>query len=195
MMRLILLLVYLSLAFMGSSQDEIALSDGQLFINRKKIGLTTNKAELDMAMDSKGKHALLIKTYDPNTRLTDDTKHHTFTYKDQAVKFELSAPGYKMEEVVIRLHMEPLYDLPKRLQKRTYPVYQGSVKIGNVLLSQHITTDSVDSLFNAADIITKSVTLTNNYSVPYVLIKHNDWLIKLVFSIASNKIKYIVLQR
>lgn len=90
--------------------------------------------------------------------------------------------------------MEPLYDLPKRLQKRTYPMYQGSVRIGDVLLNQHVTTDNVDSLFNAADIITKSVTRTNNYSVPYLLVKHNDWLIKLVFSIASNKIKYIVLQ-
>lgn len=73
-------------------------------------------------------------------------------------------------------------------------MYQGSVRIGDVLLNQHVTTDNVDSLFNAADIITKSVTRTNNYSVPYLLVKHNDWLIKLVFSIASNKIKYIVLQ-
>lgn len=59
--RLLLLLVYLSLAFTGLSQDEIALADGQLFVNKKKIGLTTNKVKLDMAMGSKGKYALLIK--------------------------------------------------------------------------------------------------------------------------------------
>lgn len=72
--------------------------------------------------------------------------------------------------------------------------YQGSIKIGEVLLNQWITTENVTSLFDAKDIIAKEIRCINNHAVPFMLIKYHDWLVELVFSITGNQLKTVVLR-
>lgn len=190
-MRTIILLTYLLLSLSVFSQSEIILSDGVLKINNHVITDPSNKQAIDQAIGTSGRHQLIIKTHKEGVKLENDTKHHVLTYKEKAIKVELSAPGYKFEEVLVRMSIEPLHDLPRRLQKKPFVLYQGIVQIGEAKLNNQLRFEQIDSVFNPADIIMKGNKVFNKKTVPYALIKHQDWLIELMFSYESSLIKYV----
>ena len=176
------------------SQQTIALVNGELLINQIPITVKTNKLLLDEAMHSKSVYRFITSSYDPNNRTVDPTNFYQALYKESALAFRLSAPKQEIEEIVIRMNMEPLFDLPKRLQKRAYALYQGEIKIGNVLLNRQVTTENVDTVFDSKDILSKEVKCIGNHPVPYMLVRHQDWLVELVFCITSNQLKTVVLK-
>ncbi len=189
-----LLFLFLFIPAIIFSQQTIALVNGELLINQIPIAVKTNKLLLDKAMHSKSVYRFITSSYDPNNRTVDPTNFYQALYKESALAFRLSAPKQEIEEIVIRMNMEPLFDLPKRLQKRTYAFYQGEIKIGNVLLNRQVTTENVDTLFDSKDILSKEVKCIGNHPVPYILVRHQDWLVELVFCITSNQLKTVILK-
>lgn len=146
---------------------------------------------IDDAIGAKGKYRFLIRTHEQGKKLENDTKHHMLIYKEEAVSVSLSAPGYQVEEVLIQMSIEPKHDLPNRLRNKKHVLYQGVVQIGDAKLTPELTYDNIDRLFNPADIIMKGNRVVNKKTVPYAIIKQNDWLIELMFSYESNLIKFI----
>ncbi len=177
-----------------NGQTKIVLKDGQLWVNNTAVTIKTNQLQLDQAMNSKSVNRYITSTYNPSTNSIDPINYYQVLYKESAITFRLSAPEKEIEEIVIRLRMEPLFDLPKRLQKRTYAMYQGNITIGNVVLNQQITTETINNLFDAKDIIVKEVRCIGNHPVPYMVVRNGDWLVELVFSITSNQLKNVVLK-
>lgn len=193
-MRIPLLFSWLLLSMIVNGQTKIVLKDGQLWVNNTAVTIKTNQLQLDQAMNSKSVNRYITSTYNPSTNSIDPINYYQVLYKESAITFRLSAPEKEIEEIVIRLRMEPLFDLPKRLQKRTYAMYQGNITIGNVVLNQQITTETVNNLFDAKDIIVKEVRCIGNHPVPYMVVRNGDWLVELVFSITSNQLKNVVLK-
>lgn len=193
-MRIPLLFSWLLLSMIVNGQSEILLKDGQLWVNNKAVSIKTNQPQLDQAMGMKSVNRYITSTYNSSTNSIDPTNYYQVLYKESAIAFRLSAPEKEIEEIVIRLHMEPLFDLPKRLQKRTYPLYQGNITIGNTILNQQVTTATVHTLFDPKDILVKEVRCIGNHPVPYMVVRHHDWLVELVFSITSNQLKNVVLK-
>nr|WP_294988711.1 hypothetical protein [uncultured Sediminibacterium sp.] len=190
-MRLIFLFTTILTFLSGYSQNKIELSEGTLLINNKPISNPANKAMIDDAIGAKGKYRFLIRTHEQGKKLENDTKHHMLIYKEEAVSVSLSAPGYQVEEVLIQMSIEPKHDLPNRLRNKKHALYQGVVQIGDAKLTPELTYDNIDRLFNPADIIMKGNRVVNKKTVPYAIIKQNDWLIELMFSYESNLIKFI----
>lgn len=193
-MRIPLLFSWLLLSMIVNGQSEIVLKDGQLWVNNTAVSIKTNQPQLDQAMGMKSVNRYITSTYNSSTNSIDPTNYYQVLYKESAIAFRLSAPEKEIEEIVIRLHMEPLFDLPKRLQKRTYPLYQGNITIGNTILNQQVTTATVHTLFDPKDILVKEVRCIGNHPVPYIVVRHHDWLVELVFSITSNQLKNVVLK-
>lgn len=193
-MRIPLLFSWLLLSMIVNGQSEIVLKDGQLWVNNTAVSIKTNQPQLDQAMGMKSVNRYITSTYNSSTNSIDPTNYYQVLYKESAIAFRLSAPEKEIEEIVIRLHMEPLFDLPKRLQKRTYPLYQGNITIGNTILNQQVTTATVHTLFDPKDILVKEVRCIGNHPVPYMVVRHHDWLVELVFSITSNQLKNVVLK-
>lgn len=193
-MRIPLLFSWLLLSMIVNGQSEILLKDGQLWVNNTAVSIKTNQPQLDQAMGMKSVNRYITSTYNSSTNSIDPTNYYQVLYKESAIAFRLSAPEKEIEEIVIRLHMEPLFDLPKRLQKRTYPLYQGNITIGNTILNQQVTTATVHTLFDPKDILVKEVRCIGNHPVPYMVVRHHDWLVELVFSITSNQLKNVVLK-
>jgi hypothetical protein len=193
-MRIPLLFSWLLLSMIVNGQSEIVLKDGQLWVSNTAVSIKTNQPQLDQAMGMKSVNRYITSTYNSSTNSIDPTNYYQVLYKESAIAFRLSAPEKEIEEIVIRLHMEPLFDLPKRLQKRTYPLYQGNITIGNTILNQQVTTATVHTLFDPKDILVKEVRCIGNHPVPYMVVRHHDWLVELVFSITSNQLKNVVLK-
>lgn len=193
-MRIPLLFSWLLLSMIVNGQSEILLKDGQLWVNNTAVSIKTNQPQLDQAMGMKSVNRYITSTYNSSTNSIDPTNYYQVLYKESAIAFRLSAPEKEIEEIVIRLHMEPLFDLPIRLQKRTYPLYQGNITIGNTILNQQVTTATVHTLFDPKDILVKEVRCIGNHPVPYMVVRHHDWLVELVFSITSNQLKNVVLK-
>lgn len=193
-MRIPLLFSWLLLSMIVNGQSEILLKDGQLWVNNTAVSIKTNQPQLDQAMGMKSVNRYITSTYNSSTNSIDPTNYYQVLYKESAIAFRLSAPEKEIEEIVIRLHMESLFDLPKRLQKRTYPLYQGNITIGNTILNQQVTTATVHTLFDPKDILVKEVRCIGNHPVPYMVVRHHDWLVELVFSITSNQLKNVVLK-
>lgn len=193
-MRIPLLFSWLLLSMIVNGQSEIVLKDGQLWVNNTAVSIKTNQPQLDQAMGMKSVNRYITSTYNSSTNSIDPTNYYQVLYKESAIAFRLSAPEKEIEEIVIRLQMEPLFDLPKRLQKRTYPLYQGNITIGNTILNQQVTTATVHTLFDPKDILVKEVRCIGNHPVPYMVVRHHDWLVELVFSITSNQLKNVVLK-
>jgi hypothetical protein len=193
-MRIPLLFSWLLLSMIVNGQSEIVLKDGQLWVSNTAVSIKTNQPQLDQAMGMKSVNRYITSTYNSSTNSIDPTNYYQVLYKESAIAFRLSTPEKEIEEIVIRLHMEPLFDLPKRLQKRTYPLYQGNITIGNTILNQQVTTATVHTLFDPKDILVKEVRCIGNHPVPYMVVRHHDWLVELVFSITSNQLKNVVLK-
>ncbi len=193
-MRLSLLFSWFLISISVNSQPEIALKDGQLWLNNTAVAIKTNQLLLDQAMNTKSVNRYITSTYNSSTNSIDPTNYYQVLYKESAIAFRLSAPEKEIEEIVIRLHMEPLFDLPKRLQKRTYAMYQGNIIIGNVVLNQQITTETVNTLFDPKDVLVKEVRCIGNHPVPYMVIRNGDWLVELFFSVIGNQLKNVVLK-
>ena len=189
-----LLFLLLCIPAIAFSQQQIALENGQLLINQTAIAVKSNKLLLDEAMRSKGVSSFVTSSYDPSSKTIDHTNYYQVAYKESALSFRLSAPEREIEEVLIRMNMEPLFDLPKRLQNRVYALFQGEVKIGNAVLNQQITTETISALFDPKDIVVKEIRCVGNHSVPYMLVKHKDWLVELVFGITNHQLKTVVLK-
>jgi hypothetical protein len=187
-----LLFFLLFIPSMVWSQESIALANGQLYVNNTPVAIKTTHLLLDEAMQRKSVYRYITSTYDPKTSTTDRTNYYQVLYRESALAFRLSAPEREIEEIVIRMNMEPLFDLPKRLQKRTYTLYQGNVTIGNAILNRQVTTETVSALFDPKDILVKEVRCIGNHPVPFMLVKHHDWLVELIFSITGNQLKNVV---
>lgn len=193
-MHFLLLFSWLLISISINGQPKIALKEGQLWVNNTVVAVKTNQLQLDQAMNTKSVNRYITSTYNPSTNSIDPTNYYQVLYKEAALAFRLSSPEKEIEEVVIRIQMEPLFDLPKRLQKRTYPLYQGEIKIGNALLNRQVTTENVHTLFDSKDILSIEVKCIGNHPVPYMLVRHQDWLVELVFCITSNQLKTVVLK-
>lgn len=189
-----LLFLLLSIPAIAFGQQQVALENGQLLINQRVVAVKSNKLLLDEAIGSKGVSSFITSSYNPNTKTIDRTNYYRVIYKESALSFRLSDPEREIEEVLIRMNMEPLFDLPKRLQNRTYALYQGEIKIGNTLLNRQVTTETVNTLFDPKDIVVKEMRCISNHSVPYMLVKYQDWLVELVFSITNQQLKTVVLK-
>lgn len=189
--------IFTSLLFLSTflfSQEPIALANGQLYVNNTPVDIKTSNLVLDEAMQRKSVYRYITSTYNSQTNTIDRTNYYQVLYRESALAFRLSAPGKEIEEIVIRMNMEPLFDLPKRLQKRTYALYQGNVTIGNAVLNGQVTTETVSALFDPKDILVKEVRCIGNHPVPFMLVKHQDWLVELIFSITGNQLKNVVLK-
>jgi hypothetical protein len=193
-MRLLIFCFLLFCTILLHAQQRIVLANGQLLVNDNPISVKTNQQLLDQAMNTKSVNRYITSTYNPSTNSIDPTNYYQILYKESAIAFRLSSPEKEIEEIVIKLQMEPLFDLPKRLQKRTYPLYQGEIRIGNALLNRQVTTENVHTLFDPKDIISIEVKCIGNHPVPYMLVRHQDWLVELVFCITSNQLKTVVLK-
>lgn len=176
------------------SQEHIALANGQLYVNNIPVAIKTTQLLLDEAMQRKSVYRYITSTYNPETNSTDPTNYYQVLYRESALAFRLSAREREIEEIVIRMNMEPLFDLPKRLRDRAYNLYQGEIKIGNAVLNRQVTTETVSALFDPKDILVKEVRCIGNHPVPFMLVKHYDWLVELIFSITGNQLKNVVLK-
>lgn len=97
------------------SQHEIALLNGKLFVNNQPIPHITNITALESAINTKSKYSLYYQ-YLP-IRIKYHTKYYAVIFNDAALRFKLSSPEIQIEEILCSFHIEPLFDLPKRLQK------------------------------------------------------------------------------